>query len=1855
MQHQQRAKADHPHERPQMQRQRRLNQHSGCSKHRGYSKHRGRQRTYLLPVVTLVAILVTITALWSTPFVQADTSEIPATADQTDQITYGFTQDANNPLMLTAVAYPDFTSNNVTIATAQFTFLVPEGVVLDPAIPDAPTAGSFTNINGVWEALKLTPSVWNGIGQNEADLEGYDLYQVTLQNSPSVVTSANTAIPLFSFELTADCSSSNVRVLSNDEAIQQAIVGIFGNVNNQMSASVDDGAAADLYTGNDNASASFTCPLLGQDQGENQDENQDENQGENQGQSGITYSFTQDANNPLHLTAVAYPDFTSNNVTIATAQFTFLVPEGVGLAPAIPDAPTAGSFTNINGVWEALKLTPSVWNGIGQNAADLAGYDLYQVTLQNSPSVAANAGTAIPLFSFELTADCGNESNVRILNNDENIQQAIVGVFGNVNNQMSVSVDDEPAADLYTDNDNVSAFLPCPILSRPEIVYGFTQDANDPLLITAVAIPDFTSSNVTLTTGQFTFLLPQGTTTAPVIPETPNLGKFTDITGEWDATRLTPGGWNNQGNQASDLQGQDLYQVTLQNSPEITTNDGVPIPLFSFRLPNDCDSGDIIILTNDNSIQQAILDDFGNANNQMSMSVNDAPARDLYVGHDNDTAILRCLLDPKGVISGLVFDDQDEDGIRDGVDNGLAGVEVKLLDDNDSEIASVNTNAIGLYEFDDVEPGTYTVQVVAPAGKVFSPQDVGINDNVDSDVDASGLSNTLTIAADDDIAVDAGLIPEGTRSFTFEASIENQDADTLGDAVQTTTGAPLNFGYEVVNTGDQPIEWRTLNDNVYGNLTNECNLPTTIPVAGSAMCTIMRNAADAPNGTMNTGSATIFNTGTANDDGWYITNDETGIFSGRVFNDKLQDGLQDAIDTGIAGIQVRLLDIIGNEIATTVTAPDNPGTPADEAGTYQFTGVTPDQGFRIEFVVPNPDSYITLKDEGNDDTIDSDANPTSGRTDIVNVGAGQTLGNIDAGLYDFLQSKPATLGDKVWEDLDGDGIQDAGEPGVPDVTVQLLTPSGTVLETTTTDANGMYLFTGLIPDSYKVRFVLPSGYDAFTDKDAGVDEAADSDADQTTGETDVIILGLSETNIDVDAGLVRYVSIGNLVWEDLNADGIQDAGEPGIADVTATLYEVGNTTPLATDDTDSNGLYGFTDLHPGEYYVVFEKPVGYEFTDRDEGGDDTVDSDANPNSGPDFGSTDSVVIPSGADNDTLDAGLIRPGSIGDTVWLDENNDGIQDAGEQGFPGVVVNLLDENGNEIATTTTDANGNYNFPVLPGTYIIEVEEPNNYVLSPQDVGGDDNVDSDPNPSTGRTDPITVQSGEDIDNVDAGLGTLGTIGDLVWSDTNGDGIQDSGEPGIDDVTVTLFDGDGNLVATTTTGNGGQYIFDNLPADDYQVVVSIPPGFFVSPQDAGGDDDVDSDINSSGTTSVFPLALGEDIDNVDAGLVPEQRGIVVEKSTNGEDADTPTGLEIAIGAVVTWEYVVTNIGNVNLESITVIDDQEGNITSACPPAKVAFLAIGDSFTCVVTGTATLGQYRNEVTVEGFVENLSGETVTDTDVSHYIGIGADLSIEKRDNPDPLDAGDSLFYTFVYTNAGPSDAINVVIEDTLPAGILFNEMVSENPAIGLPTPIWTLGQPLTLRWTIPFLAAGDSGEFVIHVDTDPSLEGTTIENTVTIDSDTPDTNPDNNEDTEPTDFRIGGVGNPTAIELLSFTTNELPSGGTLVRWVTGSEIDTAGFDLYRTTGEATSFDENSAAHVTEGVEIVGSSVFGGEYTFVDNSAVPGVVYTYWLLETEINGTINTYGPAGASIEVSNAPSTEIADTGSYSIFLPTVRK
>jgi len=130
-----------------------------------------------------------------------------------------------------------------------------------------------------------------------------------------------------------------------------------------------------------------------------------------------------------------------------------------------------------------------------------------------------------------------------------------------------------------------------------------------------------------------------------------------------------------------------------------------------------------------------------------------------------------------------------------------------------------------------------------------------------------------------------------------------------------------------------------------------------------------------------------------------------------------------------------------------------------------------------------------------------------------------------------------------------------------------------------------------------------------------------------------------------------------------------------------------------------------------------------------------------------------------------------------------------------------------------------------------------------------------------------------------------------------------------------------------------------------------------------------------------------------------EIRGIDIEKSTNGQDADLPPGPNLTPGDPVSWAYVVTNTGAVALSNVTVSDDQ--GVAVSCPTAS---LAVGELMTCTGSGIATAGQYGNIGTATG--DPLTGPAVSNTDPSHYLGVVSTLSI--NDVTVSEDSGDAVF-------------------------------------------------------------------------------------------------------------------------------------------------------------------------------------------------------------------------------------------------------
>lgn len=422
---------------------------------------------------------------------------------------------------------------------------------------------------------------------------------------------------------------------------------------------------------------------------------------------------------------------------------------------------------------------------------------------------------------------------------------------------------------------------------------------------------------------------------------------------------------------------------------------------------------------------------------------------------------------------------------------------------------------------------------------------------------------------------------------------------------------------------------------------------------------------------------------------------------------------------------------------------------------------------------------------------------------------GLTLGSCEA----------ASLGDFVWVDANGDGIQNDGPTGLNDVFVQLFTPGADGLPGTVDDvplasvvtsngpdsAPGWYRFPGLAPGSYNVCVTSPPTFD-FTTSNQGGDDTADSDVvslrGPATGCSPVTVLSASEDDPTIDFGLVatELAALGNYVWFDRDSNGLQDESPfDGANGVTVRLFvDDGDATPepggddvqvaatvTADDIYGQPGYYLFDNLIPGvRYFVQFVLPASATgFTSQNTGGDDTIDSDAAPGNGV----TQNVILAPGEVNLTVDAGLVSATgtlALGDQVWLDTDNDGLFEPqnGETGIDGVGLNLyLDDNGDGLptldeflATTTTATSsgfaGLYRFNNLaPGTYIVVVD-PQSFAGGGALSGLTSSTGNDPAPDP-DDDVNGDDNGTDVGALTASLPvTLTDNGEPTSEDSNND-----------------------------------------------------------------------------------------------------------------------------------------------------------------------------------------------------------------------------------------------------------------------------------------------------------------------------------------------------------------------------------------------------------------------------------------------------------------------------------------------------
>ncbi len=590
-------------------------------------------------------------------------------------------------------------------------------------------------------------------------------------------------------------------------------------------------------------------------------------------------------------------------------------------------------------------------------------------------------------------------------------------------------------------------------------------------------------------------------------------------------------------------------------------------------------------------------------------------------------------------------------------------------------------------------------------------------------------------------------------------------------------------------------------------------------------------------------------------------------------------------------------------------------------------------------------------------------------TDPENSRAAMTAGVVEK-IPETQKALPGSLSGYVYEDVNNDGIKAATEKGINGVWLELYVLDETTgrYETTgrktqtsndTAYGNGYYVFDAIEGGrTYKIIEAQPAGYLDGKDTPGTIDGTQVGRA-VPSDEIDGIHIGAKENGINYNFGELKSASVSGYVYHDRDNDGIRGTGEEGIAGVELQLWVLDNGRYFhvtgMTATTDANGYYEFAGLDPFKTYRVTEtQPTGW---------DDGKEA---------IGTVNGVKVGTALQDDKIsnvylgydehgveyDFGEIKRGSIGGTVYEDDDNDGKKDPGEKGIPGVEIWLcvVDENGDKvnIKKTVTDTNGNYFFGDLdPGkTYCVTEVQPEEYcdgITTPGTVDGSNRgtVNKEIPAGHNQVHDIYLGSGEDAVNYNFGEGQKGLISGYVYEDTNKNGVKDSGEKGIQGVVLSLWVWNGSqyvqTAKTATTDVNGYYEFTGLcPFNKYQIRETQPTAYNDGEETVGslgGDksvNDIISEINMPAGGKGTDYNFGELVKPVEPPAKGSLSGYVY---VDTDKSGTKDSGEAGIGSVTLTLWKLVNGTYVNTGKTATTNSSGYYIFSGIDPNETYLIA----------------------------------------------------------------------------------------------------------------------------------------------------------------------------------------------------------------------------------------------------------------------------------------------------------------------------
>lgn len=1076
------------------------------------------------------------------------------------------------------------------------------------------------------------------------------------------------------------------------------------------------------------------------------------------------------------------------------------------------------------------------------------------------------------------------------------------------------------------------------------------------------------------------------------------------------------------------LSGTDLYGHTV-NLSEITDTDGNY--LFDNLIPSNSAGYSI------NEVQPSSFDDgLDNASGSLvsnSRNTDNINAIDLIAETNLENYNFGELY--KGSLSGFVFGDMDENGLKDISDSGITGVTLTLTgttDNGQTLNLTQQTDAYGQYIFTNLPPSNAAGYVVTETHPT---------DYLDGKESINGVVQVNSESSDSLSAIQINLTSQlenynfgewSTASISGYVFVDDNDNGRYTNSERGLPGVQLTLSGK--NISDSAVTRTTTTDvngfYYFGLLdasdSNGYQITETQPANyNDGLDSISGVVITSSRGTnILSGLKLMANEELINNNFGEVYK---GQLSGFVFIDGNKSSLKDNNETGIANVEMTLVgtSLYGQSLNLVQKTNAN--------GYYLFTQLPPSNASGYRLIETHPADYLDNKESiagvviANSETTDT--------LEAIQINLNSQLNH-----YDFAEWAIAAISGTVFVDANADGIYLANskdEVGIANVNLTLTGKDnvGTVVERyTTTDLNGLYLFDLLQPsdeNGYQISEVQPVNYNDGLDSIAGTIVANSLTSDNLTG----LLLEAKVTLSNNNFGELYQGSLSGVVFVDNNKDGLKDNTESGLANVELTLTGTSKNGQVINlvQQTDANGQYLFTQLPPSDaagYSLIETHPT--EYLD----GQESIVGVIVPNSqGTDIVPQIQITLTSKLEHYNFAEWPIA--SIAGVVFIDADANGTYSNSEIGIANVSLTLTgkDHLGSAVSRTIkTDEQGKYLFDSLEPSdangYQISEAQPTEYLDGAESIGQQIIADSYQND---KIIDIQLAPNTQLENYNFAELEGASISGEVWVDENDNGEREENELlTIADVTITLtgiesWKEDENVEYTQVTDSEGKYNFSGLRAGTYVISQTQPAAWHDGKDHLGS---LEGEVTNDKFSNIIIVAgnNGVDYNFGERGSLLSGR-VFNDQNRDGNRSETEPGIP---NVVIQLEGVDVDGHSVVRSVLTEVDGQY-TFEHLPLPNNQGYLVTETQPSDVDDGLDSIGSHGGELHNDSFSEIIFTEHIshlTDYDFGELLRDPASISglvwLDSNHNRDE-DEGNGLegwTVQLIDTRDNPKDNENI---------------------------------------------------------------------------------------------------------------------------------------------------------------------------------------------------------------------------------------